>query len=145
MMGRASTVHSYPSGLEALRCPTARSPERSSSIPNALLFHRNRDFTALEIRVWSLLDSGSAVEVREIADKLGVHRGSVSRALAHLVSHGFARRKTLQYRNPRTGHYDVLVYSALDGSQAPGEAGSQNGHESSGRENSGRRGDLGHL
>lgn len=89
--------------------------QQRSGVPTSLLFNSERDFTALEIRVWSLLDSESVKEVGGIARRLDIHRGSVSRALAHLTSYGFAARNTAQYRNPRTGRYDILVYSALDG------------------------------
>lgn len=84
-------------------------------IPEGLLFNPHRDFTCLELRIWTLLDSGAATEVQDIAHRLGVHRVSVSRALGNLVDHGFAARKGTQYRNPRTGTYDILIYTALDG------------------------------
>jgi DNA-binding MarR family transcriptional regulator len=122
-MGIAAATHPYASQVELLQEPVAHEPARLS-IPAALLYCPDRDFTALEIRVWSLLDSGSVQEVQHIAQRLGVHRGSVSRALGHLVSHGFAHRKRVQYRNPRTGTYEVLVYAALDGQRAPENYGS---------------------
>ena len=92
------------------------------SIPSALLFYPDRDFTTLEIRVWSLLECGDVSEVKTIAERLGAHRVSVSRALSNLVAHGFASRKNVQYRNPRTGTYEILVYVALEGQPSPTEA-----------------------
>lgn len=113
----AAATHPCNSHVQLLREHVARKPARLG-IPAALLYCADRDFTGLEIRVWSLLDSGSVQEVQDIAQRLSVHRGSVSRALGHLVSHGFASRRSIQYRNPRTGTYEVLVYTAHDGSPA---------------------------
>ena len=115
------------SNITSVREPGAGGPGRSI-VPTTLLFNPHRDFTALEIRVWSLLDSDSVQEVQAIAQRLGVHRVSVSRALTNLTAHGFASRKNVQYRNPRTGTYEVLVYSALDGSRAREALDSENHH-----------------
>jgi hypothetical protein len=100
-----------------LRCQ-ARSeapPKRQATTLEALLFHPARLGT-LELRVWYLLACG-AQDAASIADMLGVHRVSVSRALSRLGDHGLVR--SLAAARGVNGRFEGRRYEALDAQGNP--------------------------
>lgn len=73
-----------------------------------LLWHA-AGLTALEMRVWYLVDQGIQ-NIGLMAKLLGVHRVAVSRALSALREHGLVRRSPQQNRHK--GKYERLAYEA---------------------------------
>jgi DNA-binding transcriptional ArsR family regulator len=90
-------------------------PRRQATTLEALLFHPARLGT-LELRVWYLLACG-ARDAGSIADTLGVHRVSVSRALSRLADHGLVR--SLAAARGADGRFEGRRYEALDAQGNP--------------------------
>lgn len=72
-------------------------------------------FTALELRVWSLLARGDALGPDEIGDEIGAHAGSVGRALRRLRDYGFAEAPREQARDLKRKSFKPRRYVARMG------------------------------